>query len=106
MEQQSILVLTRVRQFRDMLRSYEVLVDDQPVGSIRRNQTLEIPVSPGTHTICLEIDWCSSNELVVTTKPSERIRLECGNNVKPFPWKLFSAITVDRGAYLYVERVS
>jgi hypothetical protein len=37
--------------FRDALRAYRVIVDDEEVGKVRRGQTIEIPTAPGSHRV-------------------------------------------------------
>jgi hypothetical protein len=62
--------LTRVQEgYKDSLRGYTVLVDEGPVGTIRRGQTLRLPVPAGTHRLRLRIDWCSSAVGTVEVQP-------------------------------------
>jgi hypothetical protein len=37
------------RAFRDRLRAYSILLDDEPVGSVRSGQSLDVPTTPGPH---------------------------------------------------------
>jgi hypothetical protein len=53
--------LTRAQNgYQDVLRRYTVLVDEAPVGRIRRGRTLRLTVPAGTHQLRLKIDWCTS----------------------------------------------
>jgi hypothetical protein len=49
--------------WRDRFRSYKVLVDEIEVREISDGETLEIPVSPGSHTLRLKIDWTGSRKV-------------------------------------------
>jgi hypothetical protein len=74
----ALLLLSRKNaKWRDRLRSYRVILDDDEVARIKRGQDLELPVSAGRHQILLEIDWCSSPTVEFDAQPGEVIRFVC-----------------------------
>lgn len=74
----ALLLLSRKNaKWRDRLRSYRVILDDDEVARIKRGQALELPVSAGRHEILLEIDWCSSPTVEFDAQPGEVIRFVC-----------------------------
>ena len=86
--------------WRDLLRAYQVLIDDQNVGLIRRGEVREIGVTPGVHTIRLKIDWCSSRELPIEIKAGEAIGFTCAAGSALRFWDPF----VNTGNYIHLTR--
>lgn len=60
------------------MRRYTIEIDDAPVGSIRRGETAEFDVRPGSHEVRLTVDWASSPTVVITVGDGERIILTAG----------------------------
>jgi hypothetical protein len=78
------IVLSRKREgYRDFLRSYVVLVDSEEVAKIKRGQTVELPITAGSHEVFLKIDWCRSPALHIQASPGEVVKLFCEPGVKP-----------------------
>ena len=63
--------------WRDRLRAYKVIIDDQPVGQLRNGQDFNREVSPGSHRLQIKIDWTGSEELHVTVQPGETASFIC-----------------------------
>jgi len=78
--------LRRARDFADLLRAYEIIVDSERVGWIRRGQEVVLDLPPGPHRMSLQIDWTGSNMLEFVCDGSP-VRLECGNSFAG--WRLF-----------------
>jgi hypothetical protein len=57
-----------------------MLVDASQAGTIRPEETLEVPVSPGAHTVQMAIDWTRSPALDVAVPAGETIYLVCAPN--------------------------
>lgn len=74
----------RGNQFADAVRAYQIYVDGEQKGEIRRNSTEDFFVPEGTHRILLKIDWCGSREIEFSLKAEETIEFDCGNNTKGF----------------------
>jgi hypothetical protein len=74
----ALILLSRKKGvWRDRLRSYRVILDDDEVARIKQGQAIELPVSAGRHDILLEIDWCSSPTVEFDAQPGEVIRFVC-----------------------------
>jgi hypothetical protein len=50
---------------------YKVVVDGEEVGRIGDGDELDIPVSPGEHSLRLKIDWTGSKQLDFSLKKGE-----------------------------------
>ncbi|MCX5402041.1 hypothetical protein [Streptomyces sp. NBC_00102] len=59
------------------LRRYDVYVDGERVGRIRRGEECSAQISPGAHTVQVKISWCSSPVFPVDVTPGERRNLSC-----------------------------
>jgi hypothetical protein len=100
------LIVYRLRQYADMLRSYAILVDGKPVATIRRGQTIEVELPSGRHRITSMIDWARSNPVELEARSEGVYHLEVGSNLRA--WRLLLAIlyvTVWRDRYLYLKIV-
>ncbi len=47
------------------LRKVKVVLDEQTVGAIGRNDSVRIPVAPGQHVLYVKMDWARSPELTI-----------------------------------------
>lgn len=72
----------RENQFTDAVRAYQIYVDGEMKGEIRRNSTEDFFVMEGTHRISLKIDWCGSREIEFSVRAEETIEFDCGNNTQ------------------------
>lgn len=78
LEGNATIVLSRRRGgYRDIMRSYLVIVDGKELAKIKRGQTVELPVAAGAHEVFLKIDWCRSPTLNVDAAAGEVIKLFC-----------------------------
>lgn len=59
------LRIDRLGHAADMLRSYEIIVNEELAGEIKRNGVLEIAVPTEPFTVMAAIDWCSSRPVEV-----------------------------------------
>jgi len=62
--------------YQDRLRSYDLFVDGEPVGSLRRGQTFDVPVLAGTHLVEAKISSYRS-ELSIEVEDGETRRVRC-----------------------------
>src|SRR5262249_52036256 len=98
------LIITRARQYADMLRAYAILVDGVRHALIRRGETIVIKVAPGYHQVAAVIDWCRSNPIELEAASGGLYVLEVGSNVSKC--RLFLAwtyITTWSDRYLYLR---
>ena len=56
--------------YRDLFRSYKVLVDGEPVGKLRPGAQLHVEVPAGRHDVQARIDWSGSEVLVIEVAES------------------------------------
>ena len=61
----------------DRFRAYNVAVDGQVIGHIRRGEEKVFEVTPGQHQVQLRIDWTRSKPLQIETHSGEEVRLSC-----------------------------
>lgn len=94
----AIIHLKRRATWADMLRSYQIFLDGEQVGTIRQGMGLTFQVHPGHHELFLTIDWCSSRHLSICLAPGERTTLICqGRNA------LFTLYNITLGANNYIK---
>lgn len=78
----AIIHIERKPAWADCLRAYQIVLDGEPVGTIRQGMSSSFEVQPGRHEIFLTIDWCSSRHVSVDLAPDARVHLICrGGNV-------------------------
>ena len=96
------LTITRHKAgWRDLLRAYAIEIDGEKVGKIKRGHSFETELSPGEHSVCLKIDWCSSQTLQVSG--DEDTQLHCapgGTALTALP-----DIVIDTDHYITLVRV-
>ncbi len=73
----SILKFVRPRRWQDKVRSYRVFVDDLEIGTLKEQEELLVPVTPGSHYVHLKIDWCSSPQTHVYVPEGSTRTLSC-----------------------------
>ena len=80
---------------------YEVLVDGARVGSVAMNETIELPVAPGRHTLQVCAGRDSSRPRTFEAAEGERVAFRCtGKRFLP----LFLASFVDPSLALVLVR--
>lgn len=96
--------INRSPEFRDKVRSYKVIVDDEFIGELKSGETKNFEVSEGEHTIYLKIDWCKSNKLDFKATANELCEFDCGNSMKS--WRVFFSliyISFLKNQYLWLK---
>jgi internalin A len=74
------LIVIRPRQFADMLRFYDIVVDGKRAASIRPGQKVELELAPGCHEISARLDWFGSRPVRIKVASQTEHHLEVGNN--------------------------
>jgi len=74
------ITVRRTTSYADRLRAYKVLVDGALAGTVRADQSVSIPITPGRHTLVLRIDWCGSQEIPFEARAGEHVTFECGSS--------------------------
>lgn len=63
---------------------YDVVVDGKPAGSVEMNDTIEIPVEPGQHTLQLRDGRNSSRTKTFEAAAGETVAFRCtGKSILP-----------------------
>jgi hypothetical protein len=57
--------------------TYDIVVDDQISGSLKMNDTVEIPVEPGRHTLQIRSGRCSSRSKSFTAAEGQTVAFRC-----------------------------
>jgi hypothetical protein len=74
----SSLIISRARLgWRDLGRSYEVVVDGMHVAKIRRGQRIELPITSGRHKVFMYINWGTSDPVELEVQPGKSVQLFC-----------------------------
>lgn len=66
------LIIKRSNEFNNRLRSYNIFVDGERIGSVANGQAEEFSVPAGEHKIIAKITWCSSPELSFNIGENEK----------------------------------
>jgi len=60
---------------------FEIVLDGRPAGSIDRNQTVELPVEPGPHTLQVRTGRYSSHVQSFDAADGANIRFRCNGAI-------------------------
>jgi len=78
----AIVRITRSSSYADRLRAYQILIDGREAGRVKAGQSVEISVSPGTHSVVAKIDWCGSNTINFDVGAGQPACFECASNLQ------------------------
>jgi hypothetical protein len=92
------------QRWPDRLRGYRLVVDGKSVASLKRGQSVSVPVQPGHHRIWMRIDWCRSRILDVELGDNERVVLTCRSGVRLWLLLFPVYLTVLRARYISLEQ--
>src|SRR5580658_8088269 len=62
-------------------KPFQIILDGSPAGSIDRNQTVELPVEPGPHTLQVRDGRYSSRTQTFDSTDSTNIRFRCNGAI-------------------------
>lgn len=82
--------ITRSRELLNSVREYSIYIDDKLVGSIYNGRTVEFNVLNGERRVRIEIDWLSSQEMIVSGESDQTIKLVVSNSkyITPLFWTI------------------
>jgi hypothetical protein len=75
------VTLVRGSTYADFRRSYQINVDGEVRGAIRRNGRVAFQVPQGDHVLSLAIDWCGSNRIPFRATTGSNLKFECGTRL-------------------------
>lgn len=84
----------------DRARAYDVIINQELRGKLKRGDQTEIDVRPGQQSIYLKIDWCRSRILRVDVEPGSSVWLRCQPRN---PLTAIYGITFGRKNYVRLE---
>jgi hypothetical protein len=62
-------------------KPFQIILDGSPAGSINRNQTIELPVEPGPHTLQVRTGRYSSRAQSFDAADGTNIRFRCNGAI-------------------------
>jgi hypothetical protein len=62
-------------------KSFQIVLDGSPAGTIDRNQTVELPVEPGRHTLQVREGRYSSHAQSFDAADSTTVRFRCNGAI-------------------------
>jgi hypothetical protein len=89
----AIVRITRSSSYADRLRSYQILIDGREAARVKAGQSLEISVSPGSHSVVAKVDWCGSNTINFDVGAGHTACFECASKL-PGPRLLLALVYV------------
>jgi hypothetical protein len=75
--QSSVIKIVRKKNWKDLSRAYEIILDGENVGIILASQSISVPVEPGHHSLKMKIDWGGSEEINFSIDSGEEITFIC-----------------------------
>ncbi|HEX4059653.1 MAG TPA: hypothetical protein VHY58_01415 [Streptosporangiaceae bacterium] len=69
--------------WKDRLRRYQVVIDGEQVAAIKHGERVDLPVTPGKHTVFMKISWARSPQLELDVAPGQVVTLECAPTGSP-----------------------
>jgi hypothetical protein len=60
---------------------FQIVLDGSPAGSIDRNQTVELPVEPGSHTLQVRARRYSSHTVSFDAADGTNVRFRCNGAI-------------------------
>jgi hypothetical protein len=84
----------------DRARAYDVVVNGEHRGKLRRGEYTEIDVEPGEQSVYLKIDWCRSRVLEFNLQEGAKAQLRCWPRG---PLSALYGITIGRNNYMRLE---
>jgi hypothetical protein len=94
--------LVRPAAYADLIRSYKILLNGKPAGSIANKGTLEIAAPAGPNTVEARIDWGRSEPLTINAAPHQTVEIEVRNHWGPL--LALWAITFGKNSYLVLTQ--
>jgi hypothetical protein len=105
MDGQCRVLLKRHMQYVNILRRYIIVLDGKEIGEIHNGPVVELLMDPGSHSIRMRLDWCSSKPLEFDIESGQTLNLVTGCSINGIKSMLaFLYVTVYRNRYLYVRR--
>jgi hypothetical protein len=86
------LIISRTNQIANKVRKIHLYVDGKKVYSISNDETANLELAEGTHSIYAKLDWCETAPMNVTIKAGEKKKLELGAVVNN--WAMFDSMTI------------
>ncbi len=96
------IILERKSQFLNRLKNYRVFINGAEQGRIGNGKTEEYEVPAGENTITCKVNWCSSNDYIVSANPGKKIFLKVGSGMKYF-WPIYIVLLVTIIARLFTR---
>ena len=100
--------ITRSSEYANRLRSIQIFIDNEQVGSISNGETKSFDISEGSHTVQAKIDWGRSNIATIEVEEGKKKSLKMTSFAKHNPLGTLAAIfytTIASDRYLRLEEL-
>lgn len=77
-----MLRISRDSGWADKARSYQVMLNGEPIGTIRDGEEKSFPVPDGRHELAIKIDWCRCDPLPFEVAGGKTVAFECGSGLR------------------------
>lgn len=98
----SKIIINRISEFSNLLRSIEIYLGETKIGEIRNGESKVFDVNPGKYILKAKIDWCTSNEIHIEVGSDDIFRYNL-TGTNPFLGLYY--ITFGRKNYLKLTPV-
>jgi len=97
------LTLKRDSGRADDLRTYEVVIDGEIIGRIRRRETAMFLLSGGRHELQIKMDWWGSPSIQFSVAEIENVTFHVKSNLTGGLFELFYYAIFARNQYLRLD---
>jgi len=97
-----LLRVVRRSSYADKFRKYKIFVNDEQVGTIGTNNTVEFQVPDGHLKVAAQVDWGQSKSLFIDAAPNQKIEVEVSHTRS---FLAFYSATFGYGSYLTLKQV-
>ncbi len=77
-EESARIRIRRNRRWFGRFRRLWVRIDGKKIQSLKHGELATLTVTPGEHTVQVQMDWCTSPPFSVECPKGETIDLDCG----------------------------
>jgi hypothetical protein len=98
----SKIIINRTTEFSNLIRSIEIYLGNEKIGTIRDGESKEFEVEAGEYELRAKIDWCGSNKINFTIGENEVLRYNL-SGTNPFLGLYY--ITFGKDRYLRLKPI-
>lgn len=92
----ALISVSRPDEWFGRMRKVNCILDGEVVAQLRIGETAGFKTEPGTHSLQVQMDWCTSPEVSITVKAGERLSF---HTKSPGFWRRTKLMRTDPGRF-------